>query len=171
MVHGVHNIVQQVDVQFLTEVQKLSCWMICQHGHCCWHRPPGKGRITSNFTTAEPNFPRQNQDGAFLKVTKTTDILNPASGNMGMFAAVVERWGRHYLGHLWHAGGFVLRSGAQSKRPKPAALVVQRGRAPPRGEATHSTQFTTSRQKMQIQEQLRHVGNRGAGNSLRFKIK
>lgn len=38
VVHGVDNIVQQVDVQFLTEVQQLSGWMIRQHCHFCWHR-------------------------------------------------------------------------------------------------------------------------------------
>lgn len=38
VVHGVDNIVQQVDVQFLTEVQQLSGWVIRQHRHFCWHR-------------------------------------------------------------------------------------------------------------------------------------
>lgn len=41
VVHGVDNIVQQVDVQFLTEVQQLSGWVIRQHRHFCWHRASG----------------------------------------------------------------------------------------------------------------------------------
>lgn len=38
MVHRVDNIIQQVDVQFLTEVQQLSGWVVGQHRHFCWHR-------------------------------------------------------------------------------------------------------------------------------------
>lgn len=55
MVHGVDNIVQQVDVQFLTEVQQLSGWVIRQHRHFCWHRASeersGGGKILSTSTT------------------------------------------------------------------------------------------------------------------------
>lgn len=38
MVHRVDDIIQEVDVQLLTEVQQLSGWVIRQHCHFCWHR-------------------------------------------------------------------------------------------------------------------------------------
>lgn len=50
MVHGIDNIVQQIDVQLLTEVQQLSGWVVCQHGHFCWHRASGEREKTSAAT-------------------------------------------------------------------------------------------------------------------------
>lgn len=38
MVHGVDDIVQKVNVELLTEVQQLSCWVVGQHCHFCGHR-------------------------------------------------------------------------------------------------------------------------------------
>ena len=59
MVHGVDYIVQQVYVQFLTEVQQLSGRVIRQHRHFCWHRASEdrggeEGKFIQTPTTAAP---------------------------------------------------------------------------------------------------------------------